>query len=220
MTESVDYDRIRHCLDEIEAALFSVADGEECQKFHRDSQLTAVLLLTLRMSSLVRSLLVLLPSESFDGFDAVLRAFEETWYLAHELRLSAYSDKAMAWLADEDNTWNAKIGVLLAFGQGRGHPRLNIGRDYNILSELAHPTVAAAQNSLTLCLVRRGLGAANAELAQARENNPERIRYALYRLGWLVLDQDPQFISIPVEKGSMPLTENFLETYEHIEPGT
>lgn len=36
----LDYDRIRQCLDEIEAALFSVADSEECQKFHRDSQLS------------------------------------------------------------------------------------------------------------------------------------------------------------------------------------
>lgn len=178
------------------------------------------MLLALRMSSLERSLLVLLQSESFDGFDAVLRAFEETWYLAHELRLSFYRDKAMAWLAGEDNMWSAKIGVLVSFGEGRGHHRLNIGRDYNVLSELAHPTIAAAQNSLTVCLLRRGLAAANDELAQARENNPERIRYALYRLGWLVLDQDPQFIHVPLARDSMPLTENFLETYEHIEPGT
>jgi hypothetical protein len=216
----LDYDRVRKCLDEIDAALFSVADSAECEKFHRDSQLTAVVLLALRMSSLVRSLLALLPSESFDGFDAVLRAFEETWYLGHELRLSAYHDKAMAWLAGECNTWSAKISVLLAFGERRGHHRLNIGRDYNLLSELAHPTATAAQNSLTVCLVRRGLAEANAELTKARENNPERIRYALYRLGWLVLDGDPQFIPIPVAQGTMPLTEAFLNTYEHVEPGT
>jgi len=216
----LDYEQVRRCLDEIENALFTVAETDDCQKFHRDSQLTAVVLLALRMSSLIRSLLALLPSESFDGFDATLRAFEETWYLAHELRLSASHDKAMAWLAGESNAWNAKLAVLLAFGERRGHRRLNIGRDYNVLSELAHPTVAAAQNSLTLSLLRRGLAEANDELAKARENNPERIRYALYRLGWLVLDGDPQFIPIPVANGAMPLTENFLQTYEHIEPGT
>jgi hypothetical protein len=95
----LDDEHIRQCLDEIEAALFKVADGEECQRFNKDTQLTATLLLLLRMSSLIRPLLVLLKSEDFDGFDAVLRAFEESYYLPHEFRLSARKDRASAWLA-------------------------------------------------------------------------------------------------------------------------
>lgn len=217
----LDYEQIRQCLDEIEAALFTVVDNSaDCQKFHKDTQLTATLLLLLRMSSLIRPLLVLLQSKDFDGFDAVLRAFEESWYLAHEFRLSARQDKAMAWLAGDKSAWSAKIDVLIAFAKGRGHPGPNIGRDYNLLSELAHPTVTAAMNTATLCGVRRGIPQAEAELAHAMENNQERIRYALYRLAWLVLDQDAQFIPIPVAPKAMPLSENFLETYDHIEPGT
>jgi hypothetical protein len=216
----LDYEQIRRCLDEIEGALFKVADGDECQRFHKDTQLTATLLLLLRSSSLIRPLLVLLQSEDFDGFDAVLRAFEESWYLAHEFRLSARRDKAMAWLAGDKNAWSAKIDLLVAFAKGRGHPGPNIGRDYGLLSELAHPTRTAAENAVTLCGVRRGIEGADAELALSRVINEERIRYALYRLAWLALDQDAQFIPIPVAPKSMPLSEKFLDTYDHIEPGT
>lgn len=43
---------------------------------------------------------------------------------------------------------------------------------------------------------------------------------ALYRLAWLILDQDAQFINIPADANKMPLSEKFLDTYDHIEPGT
>src|SRR5438445_10928208 len=98
--------QILTCLDEIETELFRIADNEECQRFHKDTQLTAVLLLLMRMSSLIRSLLLLLESGNFDGFDPVLRAFEETFYLAHELRLSASAEKTAAWLRGDKDIWS------------------------------------------------------------------------------------------------------------------
>lgn len=217
---SLDPEQIRNCLDEIESELFKVADSDECQRFHKDTQLTAILLLLLRMSSLIRPLLLLFESRDFDGFDAVLRAFEETWYLGHEFRLIASNDKATAWLRRDKDTWGAKISVLTEFAKGRGHPGPIIGRDYGLLSELAHPTRTAAENSVTLCGVRRGIDGAKAELADSEKNNGERIRYALYRLAWLVSDQDAQFIKILVAPKNMPLCEKFVETYDHIEPAT
>ena len=212
--------QILTCLDEIETELFRIADSDECQRFHRDTQLTAVLLLLMRMSSLIRSLLLLLESGNFDGFDPVLRAFEETFYLAHELRLSVSTEKTAAWLLGDKDTWSGKIGVLVEFAKKRGHPGPNIGRDYGLLSELAHPTRNAANNSATLCGVRRGIDGAKAELAEAEKNNPERIRYALYRLVWLVSDEDEKFVKIPVDLKKMPESEKFVQNYDHIEPGT
>jgi hypothetical protein len=212
--------QIRTCLDEIEAELFRIADNEECQRFHKDTQLTAVVLLLMRMSSLVRSLLLLFDSGDFDGFDAVLRAFEETWYLAHELRLIVSADKAAAWLRRDKDTWSGKISVLVEFAKGRGHPGPNTGRDYGLLSELAHPTRIAAENSVTLCAVRRGINGAKEELAQAQDNNSERIRYALYRLAWLLTDEDAQFVRISTDLKNMPQAEKFVQGYEHIDPGT
>jgi hypothetical protein len=137
--------QILACLDEVEAELFRIADNDECDRFHKDTQLTAMVLLLMRMSSLIRSLLLLLESGSFDAFDPVLRAFEETFYLAHEIRLSASADKATAWLRGNKDTWSGKIGVLIEFAKKRGHPGPNIGRDYGLLSELAHPTRKRSQ---------------------------------------------------------------------------
>jgi hypothetical protein len=128
--------------------------------FHKDTQLTATLLLLLRLSSLMRSLLSLYESADYDGFDAVLRAFEETWFLAHELSLTARHDKAMEWLAKKKDTWKAKLGILIEFAKGRGHSGPKMGADYNLLSELAHPTRTAAENSVTLCGIRRGIDGA------------------------------------------------------------
>ena len=212
--------QIRTCLDEIETELFRLADGEECQKFHKDTQLTAVLLLLMRMSSLIRSLLLLLESGNFDGFDPVLRAFEETFYLGHELRLIVSAEKTAAWLRGDKDTWSGKISVLVEFSKKRGHPGPNIGRDYGRLSELAHPTKGAANNSATLCGVRRRIDGAELELAEAEKNNPERIRYALYRLVWLLSDEDEQFVKIAVDLKKIPESEKFVQNYDHIEPGT
>lgn len=215
-----DPKQILACLDEVERDLFRIADHDECLRFHKDTQLTAMVLLLMRMSSLIRSLILLLESSNFDGFDSVLRAFEETFYLAHELRLRVSADKATAWLRGDKDTWAGKIGVLVEFAKRRGHPGPNIGRDYGLLSELAHPTRSAAENSVTLCGVRRRIEGAKAQLAEAEKNNPERIRYALYRLIWLLSDQDEQFVDIPVDLKSMQEADNFIQTYDHIEPGT
>lgn len=215
-----DPKQVRSCLTEIEAELFRIADTHECQRFHKDTQLTAVVLLLVRMSSLIWSLLLLLDSGDFDGFDPVLRAFEETWYLAHELRLTASAGKASAWLRRDKDVWSGKIGVLIEFAKKRGHPGPNIGRDYGLLSELAHPTRTAAENSVTLSGIRRGIEGAKKEIEEAQKNNPERICYALYRLVWLLSDQDEQFMDVPVDLKKIPVCEKFLKGYDHIDPNT
>ena len=215
-----DAEEVRACLDEIEAELFRAADNEDCARFHRDTQLTTVVLLSLRMSSLVRPLLLLLRSEDFDGFDAVLRAFEETWYLAFEFRLNDRRERALAWLGGKKDTWKAKFGVLVEFTKGRGHPSPIMGRDYGLLSELAHPTRSAAENSVTLCGVRQKIDAAEAEITEARANDAERIRYSLYRLVWLVLDHDAKFIKLPITEANLARCEKFVDTYDRVEPDT
>ena len=217
---SFDLKEIRNCLDEIESELFGAADTEDCQRFHKDTQLTAVLLLLFRMSSLMRPLLLLHEAADYDGFDAVLRAFEESWFLGHELRLIARQEKAIGWLTKKKDTWKAKLGILIDFAKGRGHSGPKMGADYNLLSELAHPTRTAAENSVTLCGIRRGIDGAKAEVTEQEKIAGQRIRYGLYRLAWLIMDQDGKFIKIPADLKKMPLTQKFLNTYEHIEPGT
>jgi hypothetical protein len=137
----VDYNQVLQCLDETERELFRVADSDACQKFHNDSQLTAVLLLILRASSLLRSMsLVVQRRDLLDGFHLIARGFEETWNIAHDLRLSAHSSRAAKWLAQQNDSWTAKLRVIVDFAVGRGHQNPTLARDYGLLSELSHPT--------------------------------------------------------------------------------
>lgn len=69
-------------------------------------------------------------------------------YLAHEFRLTSTTDRAIAWLAGDDNTWKAKIGVLIEFAKGRGHDARTMRADYDLLSELALPHEAQQRTHL------------------------------------------------------------------------
>ena len=100
-TLPLDYEQIGACLNEIDCALFRVADHHDCKRFNVDSQLTAVVLLLLRCCSLLRSLLILFQSGETDGFQVVLRAFEEAWYLAFYLRFGDKRPTASKWLAEK-----------------------------------------------------------------------------------------------------------------------
>jgi hypothetical protein len=216
----LDAKQVRSCLGEMQSEIFSAAEDAECERFHKDTQLTATLLLIARMVSLIKPLIILQESGDYDAFDGALRAFEETWYLGHELRLVARKDRAIAWLAAKDNSWKAKIGVLIEFAKSRGHKASTMGADYNLLSELAHPTRIAAENSLAICMVRQGIAGAKEQLAEQPKMKGERITYALYRLVWLMTDQDDKFIKIPVDIKKMASCEKFIAEYDQIDPAT
>ena len=85
---------------------------------------------------------------------------------------------------------------------------------------VGHPTRTAAENSVTLCGIRRGIDGAKAEVTEQEKIAGQRIRYGLYRLVWLIMDQDGKFIKIRADLKKMPFTQKFLNTYEHIDPGT
>jgi hypothetical protein len=218
---ALDFKQVHQCLDEVERELFRIADHAECQRFHKNNQLSAVLLLLLRASSLHRSMLRLVQFKDLeDGFHLVARGFEETWNLAHDFRLSTHADRAMKWFAGKDKSWRARIGVLIDFAVGRGHREPTLGRDYGLLTELAHPTRSAAENSVTLCGVRMGINGAEDQILTEQENCERRITATLYRLLWLILDQDGKFIEIPVDQNNMPASSEFVRNYKYIDPAT
>ncbi len=214
-----DCKHVLQCLDEVERELIRVADDPECERFHKNSQLTAVLFLLLRTSSLLRSMTLLVQfSDLEDGFHLVARGFEESWNLAHDFRLSDHHNRVTRWLAGQNDTWSARIGVIVKFAIGRGHLRPTLAQDYGLLSELAHPTRSAAENSVTLCGVRLGIEGAEAEIRTEQENCEKRVTATLYRLLWLILDQDTKFIAIPVDLTNVPVSLKYVEGYEHIGP--
>lgn len=214
---ALDHKQIDSCLNEIDGALFRVADHNDCQRFNVHTQLTAVVLLLVRCSSLLRSMLTLFASGEADAFQVVLRAFEEAWYLAHYLRFAEHTGKAARWLAGENGSWSADLGALMDFARERGLPDPSMGRDYGRLSEVAHPTKSAAENSVTLCGARLGIEGANAELVEERKNEAARFPDALYRLVWLMVDQDKKFIPLHVKATDVPTCWKFCDGEKRLE---
>jgi hypothetical protein len=205
------------CLAEVDTVLFKAADNSECQRFHKDTQLTAILLLGVRCSSLLRALLILFDSGATDAFQVVLRAFEEAWYLAFYLRFVDNGTQASKWLAEQGGTWSVPLGDLIAFAKERGAPNPTIGRDYGRLSEVAHPTKAAAMNSTTNCGERLGFVEATAKLEEERQNEEARFPDALYRLVWLLLDEDKKFIPLHITPKELPLSWKFCDGSKKLE---
>ncbi len=214
---SVNFEQFTVCLDEVDFALFKVAERDECNRFHVDSQLTAVVLLLARCSSLLRSLMTLLRSGETDSFQVVLRAFEEAWYLAFYLRFGDNDATAAKWLAEKSGTWSVPLGDLIIFAKDRGAPDPTIGRDYGRLSEVAHPTKAAAMNSATLCGERLKIEGASAELVEERRNEELRLPDALNRVVWLMLDQDKRFIPLGLKQESLAKCWKFCACDQQVE---
>lgn len=214
---TVDYKEFIACLNEVDGVLFRVADHADCQRFHKDSQLSAVVMLSLRCSSLLRSLVTLFQSGATDGFQVVLRAFEEGWYLGFYLRLAENNVKAAKWLAEQSGTWSVPLGELIAFAKERGAPEPSIGKDYGRLSEVSHPTKSAAMNSVTRCGERLGIEGASAELEEERKNEEARFPDALYRLLWLILDEDKEFIPVHVKQKDVPRSWKFVDGDKRLE---
>jgi hypothetical protein len=212
---SLDHKQFDACLNEIDSVLFRLADHDDCQRFNKDSQLSAVILLLVRCSSLLRSLLIIFRSDAVDAFQVVVRAFEESWYLAYYLRFAENNGKAARWLAGENDSWSADLGALMDFAKERGLPSPSMGRDYGRLSEVAHPTKSAAMNSVTLTAVRLGIEGADGELVEERKSEEARFPDALYRLVWLMVDEDKKFIPLHLKPTDVPLCWKFCDGDKH-----
>jgi len=214
---ALDRKEVAACLDEIDRELFRAARDPECEGFHKDSQLTAVLILLVRCSSTLRSCLQLFEIEASDAFQVVLRAFEEAWYLATVLRFSDQAGHAAEWLAEKHGSWSPPLKELKAFALQRGVPEPSMGRDYGVLSEVSHPTKWAAMNSVTLCGARLGIPEAKAELKEEYQNEEERIPDAIYRLVWAATDGDQRFIPLSIDRRSLPRSWKLINGDEHLE---
>lgn len=214
---ALDRAQFAACLDEVDRCLFNAASHEDCNRFHENTQLTAVLTLLVRCSSLLRSLLQLFELGASDSFQVVLRAFEESWYVAFYFRFQDQDANAAKWQAEIGGKWSPRIGELVEFAKARGVAEPTIGRDYGRLSEVAHPTKSAAFNSVTLSGARLGIPAAIAELAEEHKNEEDRFPDALYRLVWLMLDGDRQFIALHITENDLPLCAKYVKLDKHLE---
>lgn len=211
-----NYEQMDRCINEVERAILRVGE-ERCEHLRQGNQLSAVLLLLLRCTSLFRSMARLYRSEDLDAFDAVRRALVEWWDLALQFRMRSSGGEVSRWLARRPGTWSADLASLEQYARNRGYQAPDLGRQYGLLSELAHPTRDAAENSAALTLKR--LGIPNVEdrgLAQAIALFEGELSAQLYRITWLLLHEDGELIPLHVDENSMPTAVAFAEGYPNV----
>lgn len=209
------YDVILRCTEELERELLRIG-RERCDHLRQESQLSAVVFLLLRVISLFRSMVELLRNDSLDAFDAVRRAFLEGWLLAFQFRRRESADDAARWLARRPDSWNPRIGQLEEYARTRGHGAPNLGRDYGDLSELAHPTRSAAENSVALVTARLGVNIEAHHVEEAKLALERGLPGTLYRLAWLVLDEHEDLIPLYTDENNLRVTSQFANEYPHI----
>ncbi len=207
-----DYEMILRCIEEVDRELVRIA-AERCDFLRQETQLSGVLLLLLRSTLLFRSMVELLRSRHLDAFNAVHRAFLESWLLAFQFRLKDSADEVGRWLARRPGSWSPRVRQLEEYARSRGHGAPNLGRDYGQLSELAHPTRNAAENSVALVTARLGVSDEEHMLVQEITALEESLPAMLYRIVWLVLDEHQDFIALHVDERNVPSAVQFVEQH-------
>jgi len=204
---------LNRCLDETERELLRV--GRQRHEFlHEESQMSAVILLLLRSVSLFRAMLDLFQTRRLDAFDAVRRAYLESWFLAFQLRIQAQNGDAGRWLARRAGSWGADIQRLEDYARDRGLNAPDLGNDYGELSELAHPTRNAAENSAAVSLWRLGLNEDGRTIEEAIANLERSIPSMLYRLLWLALDEHETLVPLQLDERNMATAMSLCEQFQ------
>jgi hypothetical protein len=108
----------------------------------------------------------------------------------------------------------ADIRRLEAYVKARGHNDPDLGRDYGELSELAHPTRSAAENSAAISLWRLGLNEDGHTIEQAIENLDRSIPSMLYRLLWLAFDEHGELVPLQLDMQRAPTADALCKEFQ------
>lgn len=155
----------------------------------------------------------LFQSQELDALEAVRRAFLESWHLAFQFRMENPRGEVGRWLARRPHSWSANIRRLDEYARNRGHDAPNLGADYGELSKLAHPTRNAAESSAALITTRLEINVEARIVERALVALERSIPAMLYRLLWLVLDEQPDLRPLYVQGENMPTAVRFVEQH-------
>jgi len=118
------------------------------------------------------------------------------------------------WLAGKADSWSADIPALERYAKGRGLLAPDLGTDYGELSELAHPTRSAAENSAALIVWRQGINEYGETVEAAIAGLERGMSAMLYRLLWLALDEDPTIVPLHLDETRMPTVVAFCSEFQ------
>jgi hypothetical protein len=217
MSSLYDYDTFLSYLFELESALSRIG-LQDCQDLKADTQLSAAIYALLRATSLFRSALVLLHAGLMDACDVIRRAYWEAWMLGYEFRIDVASTHATRWHFEKNKHGEPNIGTVKAFEKSHGITTSTYGATYGGLSEVAHPTKSAAENSVVTMSALHGDKSGRIE--QARHAIADNdVPAMMYLLIWTVFAEWPGMISLRITPEDIPKSAAFYNEYNLQNPG-
>ncbi len=213
-----DYRRFAGYLDEADSELLRLI-ASKCRGVSDNSQLAAVLFLLIRSSSLLRASLSILEWGRLDAYDTVRRAYWESWALAFEFRLDGSQPKATKWHEDKNKFGIPDVKKVEDYLKSQGIASPLLGRDYGGLSEVAHPTKSATENSVVVVVAPRGGDTvASKSLIGARAAFEEEQPMVMYRFLWLIIEERKGLIVVGSDLAAFPTASGFMSEFESSSP--
>lgn len=191
------------CLDELESEYLSVGI-EHCRGLEDQSHVSAFLILGIRSICLLRGMLRLADPQFLDAYDTVRRSFIESWQLQFEFKIRGSGNKVQKWLVGLPDTWNADRTRLERLVEKLQGGRAGFGREWGELSEMAHPTIQAAVNSVSIASTIAGVNPRPQKLDEAFRKLTKDYIGLLNREIWLTLQVCADFIETPLKEDRFP----------------
>lgn len=206
------FDGIGGCLDELEYEYLKVG-VEHCKGLEDHSHLSSFLMLGIRSICLLRGMLRLADPQFLDAYDSVRRSFIESWQLQFEFKLRDSVAKTQKWLEGQQE-WQAdrrKLEGLIAKLQGGP---AGFAREFGDLSEMAHPTLQATVNSVSIASTLAGVNPHPQRLEEEFNKLAQDYAGMVNRVIWLTLHTCAEFIETPLKEErfekSLALHKQFL----------
>jgi hypothetical protein len=198
-------------LNELEAEYLRIG-STHCHNLKDVSQLSAFILLGLRCTSLLKSLVVLIqPTISLAGCDAVERAFLEACQLQLEFRFLDSKKKVEDWFSGRGDSWRSdkgKLGTFVEAQKGTG-----FGREYGDFSVSTHPTVGACRSSVALVTCARGDNANPHQIQESIEIRSGDYANLLFRAIWTAFADEPRLMTVPIERPNLPHCVAYVDEF-------
>lgn len=200
------------CLSELEVEYLRIG-RDNCNSLSDGSQLSAVLMLSVRAVSLLRGMLKILDRDFLDAYDPIRRAFIETTLLAYYFRLKSAASDVQRWLQQTPGTWQPDFAALeesnrkLTLGVG------SFAKEFNMLAEVAHPTLVAAQNSVAIATTGRGYKQNSEQVDRSLGALHVDFLNLLNRQIWLTLVTAEHLVELPIVVGNLQACIEFHQAH-------
>jgi len=138
--------------------------------------------------------------------------------LGYEFRIGVSSTHAARWHLEKNKHGEPNIGTVKTFEKSHGITSSTYGAAYGGLSEVAHPTKSAAENSVVTMSALHGDKSGRIEQAChliAYNDAPAM----MYLLIWTVFAEWPGMISLGVTPENIPKSAEFYNEYNRQNPG-